>query len=69
MKLALTTITIATLFKSTVGFSPVASKAFGITSRVAVPTTSTTAVFSEPSDDDDEEEGGLDLNLEEMFDM
>lgn len=63
MKLSLTVITISTLFQSTLGFAPVAS--FGLsTATTTAPTT--TAVFSEP---DDDEEGGLDLNLEEMFDM
>ena len=58
MKLSIATITIATLFQSSAAFAPAFSttnKAFGVS----------TAVFSEPAD----EEEGLDLNLEEMFDM
>lgn len=64
MKLSIATITFATLFQATAAFSPIAT-AFSTKSSVVV--SSNTAVFAEPADD--EEEGGLDLNLEEMFDM
>eukprot|EP00551_Chaetoceros_affinis_P011567 CAMPEP_0203662312 /NCGR_PEP_ID=MMETSP0090-20130426/320_1 /ASSEMBLY_ACC=CAM_ASM_001088 /TAXON_ID=426623 /ORGANISM="Chaetoceros affinis, Strain CCMP159" /LENGTH=88 /DNA_ID=CAMNT_0050525077 /DNA_START=50 /DNA_END=316 /DNA_ORIENTATION=+ len=68
MKLSI--ITALALLQSTLGFAPVTSPSFGLTAAVsesASAATSTTAIFSEPNDD--EEEGGLDLNLEEMFDM
>lgn len=45
-------------------FAPTASLSRGLTSSVA--TATPTQLFSEPEDDDEE---GLDLNLEEMFDM
>ena len=45
-------------------FAPSASVSRGLTSSVA--TATPTQLFSEPEDDDEE---GLDLNLEEMFDM
>ena len=60
MKLSIATIAFAALFQSTTAFAPTFS-----TNKVAFGVTSTTAVFSEPAD----EEEGLDLNLEEMFDM
>ena len=69
MKLSLTFLTIAALFQSAIAFAPIAS-----VNRIATaPTTSSgssssTAVFAD-GDDDDDDEAGLDLNLEEMFDM
>ena len=69
MKLSLTFLTIAALFQSAIAFAPIAS----INRIATAPTTSSsssssTAVFAD-GDDDDDDEAGLDLNLEEMFDM
>ncbi len=61
MKLSIATITFAALVQSSVAFAPALS-----TRTFSVASSSTTAVFSEPADDEEE---GLDLNLEEMFDM
>jgi len=72
MKLSITTITIATLLQSTLGFTPIStttSKSLFGCSTTTSPI-SNVALFAEPNDDDDDDdEGGLDLNLEEMFDM
>eukprot|EP00561_Arcocellulus_cornucervis_P005150 CAMPEP_0185826046 /NCGR_PEP_ID=MMETSP1322-20130828/31352_1 /TAXON_ID=265543 /ORGANISM="Minutocellus polymorphus, Strain RCC2270" /LENGTH=81 /DNA_ID=CAMNT_0028523771 /DNA_START=55 /DNA_END=300 /DNA_ORIENTATION=- len=61
MKVVLSVLTLAAAASA---FAPSASLPRGLTSSVA--TATPTQLFSEPEDDDEE---GLDLNLEEMFDM
>ena len=60
MKLALSVLALAATASA---FAPASIAARGLTSSVA--TATPTQLFSEPED----EEEGLDLNLEEMFDM
>ena len=62
MKLALSVLALAATVSA---FAPASIASRGLTSSVA--TATPTQLFSEPEGDDDEE--GLDLNLEEMFDM
>ena len=62
MKLALSVLALAATASA---FAPASIASRGLTSSVA--TATPTQLFSEPEDDDEEE--GLDLNLEEMFDM
>ena len=59
MKLALSVLALAATASA---FAPASFASRGLTFSVATPT----QLFSEPEDDDEE---GLDLNLEEMFDM
>ena len=60
MKLALSVLALAATVSA---FAPASVASRGLTSSVA--TATPTQLFSEPED----EEEGLDLNLEEMFDM
>mmetsp|Transcript_4986 Transcript_4986/g.6068 ORF Transcript_4986/g.6068 Transcript_4986/m.6068 type:complete len:83 (+) Transcript_4986:99-347(+) len=56
-------ITLAIIASSTCAFSPPAFTMMALGSQHS------TKLFSEPQGDNEEEDGGLDLNLEEMFDM
>lgn len=70
MKLAAATVFAALCFASVNAFSsPALLKRSLTTSRGDDSCRTNVPLFAEPNPDDDDEEGGLDLNLEEMFDM